>query len=73
VRYFIIEVLDTAEQITPEKAFDILTFSFRGEVLRVSEPGSGVCVHDFAVTDGDLNYCIHCGTAGKERAKNERN
>ena len=37
MKHFIIEVLDTAEQITPEKAFDILTFAFRGEVLNVSE------------------------------------
>ena len=42
MKHFIIEVLDTAEQITPEKAFDILTFAFRGEILNVS---------DFSVSD----------------------
>lgn len=68
MRYFIIEVLDTAEQITPEKALDILSFSFRGEVLRVSEPG-GVCAHDFAVTDGDLDYCIHCGNSRERKTE----
>jgi len=37
MRQFVIEVLDTAEQITPEKALDILTFAFRSEVLTVRE------------------------------------
>ena len=37
MRHFLIEVLDDAEQITAEKALDILTFAFRGEVLTVRE------------------------------------
>lgn len=37
MRQFIIEVLDTAKNITPESAFNILTFAFRGEVVSVQE------------------------------------
>lgn len=61
MRYFIVDVLDTAEQITPEKALDILTFAFRGEVLSVSEPRSGMCIHRFHAEDEENYLCIDCG------------
>jgi hypothetical protein len=74
MRKFIIEVLDTAEQITPEKAFYILTFAFRGEVLSVQEsrptpvaadasPQSS-CQHKWYRDPGDIaSYavCVKCG------------
>ena len=44
MKKFIIEVLDTAEQATPENVFVILTFAFRGEILSVSELEDTSCI-----------------------------
>jgi len=70
MKHFIIEVLDTAEQITPEKAFDILTFTFRGEVLNVSDFRPTMRALDFAICAPEYHasldeagdrFCRMCG------------
>jgi hypothetical protein len=63
MRKFVIEVLDTAEQITPEKAFDILTFAFRGEVLSVQESGPTPAAPDDVSAPckkHGFNFCVEC-------------
>jgi hypothetical protein len=37
MRKLVVRILETAEEITPEKVFNVLMFAFRGDVLAVQE------------------------------------